>query len=137
MFAVLILLSLVAAIQGAAFTDSCLNCICQIESGCNPNIGCIMDVGSLSCGPYQIKNPYWIDCGSIGGDWQTCANDMACASQCVRNYMARYGTYCAANPTCQDYSRIHNGGPLGCQSSATVGYWDKIRACCGCATCCD
>ena len=26
-----------------------------------------MDVGSLSCGPYQIKEPYWIDCGSLGG----------------------------------------------------------------------
>ena len=38
----------------------------QVESGCRA-IGCVMDVGSLSCGPYQIKNPYWIDCGRPGG----------------------------------------------------------------------
>ena len=25
------------------------------------------DVGSSSCGPFQIKRPYWIDCGSPGG----------------------------------------------------------------------
>jgi len=121
------------------FTDQCLDCICQIESNCNPNIGCIDDVGSLSCGPYQIKEPYWRDCGSIGGGWQACANDMACAETCVRNYMNRYGTYCTGGvpPVCEDYSRIHNGGPTGCQNSATDVYWDKIRACCGGQTGCD
>jgi len=25
-----------------------------------------MDEYSLSCGPYQIKEPYWIDCGRPG-----------------------------------------------------------------------
>jgi Destabilase len=39
----------------------------QVESNCNPNIGCRMDVGSLSCGAYQIKEGYWRDCGSPGG----------------------------------------------------------------------
>ena len=39
----------------------------QVE-GCESQIGkCRMDMGSLSCGPYQIKSPYWIDCGSPGG----------------------------------------------------------------------
>lgn len=37
-------------------TPACMNCICQIESGCK-DVGCIMDVGSLSCGYYQIKEP--------------------------------------------------------------------------------
>jgi hypothetical protein len=120
------------------FTDACMNCICQIESNCNENIGCLWDVTSYSCGPYQIKNAYYIDCGSPGSGWETCANNMACAETCVKAYMARYGTYCAgSNPVCEDYARIHNGGPLGCSSSATVGYWDKVRACCGCQTCCD
>jgi len=38
----------------------------QVESGCRP-LACKMDVGSLSCGYFQIKHAYWTDCGSIGG----------------------------------------------------------------------
>lgn len=122
-----------------AFTNKCMKCICQIESNCNANIGCIMDVGSLSCGAYQIKEPYWIDCGRPGSGWQPCANDLGCAETCVKAYMNRYGTYCTGGraPVCEDYSRIHNGGPQGCRSSATVGYWDKVRACCGGQSGCD
>jgi len=26
-----------------------------------------MDVGTESCGPFQIKRPYWTDCGMPGG----------------------------------------------------------------------
>lgn len=37
----------------------------QMESGCR-NVGCKMDVGSLSCGYFQIKEAYWIDCGRPG-----------------------------------------------------------------------
>jgi hypothetical protein len=127
------------AAGSGAFTDACLACICEIESSCNANIGCLWDVNSYSCGPYQIKEPYYIDCGSPGTDWESCANNMACAETCVRNYMDRYGTYCTggATPTCEDYARIHNGGPAGCTCSCTDGYWDKIRTCCGCQTCCD
>lgn len=40
--------------------SSCLACICEIESGCR-DIGCRQDEGSLSCGYYQIKNPYYSD----------------------------------------------------------------------------
>ena len=122
-----------------AFTDKCMKCICKIESNCNANIGCIMDVGSLSCGAYQIKEPYWIDCGRPGAGWQECANNLACAEGCVKAYMNRYGTYCTGGraPVCEDYSRIHNGGPQGCRSSATVGYWDKVRSCCGGQSGCD
>lgn len=121
------------------FTDKCMKCICQVESNCNPNIGCRWDVNSDSCGPYQIKEAYWIDCGRPGSDWRSCANNMQCAEGCVKAYMNRYGTYCTGGrtPVCQDYSRIHNGGPKGCTSSATVGYWDKVRACCGSASGCD
>nr|QBC73604.1 invertebrate-type lysozyme [Eisenia andrei] len=122
-----------------AFTDECLACICEIESNCDPNIGCRWDVNSDSCGPYQIKEDYYIDCGSPGSDWVSCANDMACAEQCVRAYMDRYGTYCTggATPTCEDYARIHNGGPQGCTCTCTEDYWDKVSACCGGQTGCD
>lgn len=128
-----------AALSQAVVSRRCLDCICQIESNCDRNIGCIMDEGSLSCGPYQIKEVYWIDCGRPGSGWQSCASDMNCAENCIHAYMRRYGTFCTGGrqPTCQDYSRIHNGGPMGCQSSSTDFYWDRMRNCCGCNTCCD
>jgi len=46
--------------------------------------------------------------------------------------MKRYGTVCTRGraPTCQDYARIHNGGPNGCRSKYTVGYWKKVERCC-------
>jgi len=121
------------------FTDRCMKCICQVESNCNANIGCVMDVGSLSCGAYQIKDPYWQDCGRPGTGWQACANTLACSETCVKAYMARYGTYCSngATPNCETYARVHNGGPLGCRNSATVNYWTKVRTCCGSQTACD
>ena len=85
--------------------DRCLSCICQVrvlkwaaqgmlnlirvfetthclqvESGCSA-VGCVMDQGSLSCGPYQIKEPYWIDCGQPGG-----------GTRCVSARMYSYST---------------------------------------------
>ena len=55
---------------------------------------------------------------------------MACSQTCVQNYMQRYGTYCTKGrtPTCQDYARIHNGGPNGCNNPNTLSYWRKVQA---------
>lgn len=90
----LILIGLLLATATLAnIDDKCLKCICQIESNCR-NEPCRMDGGSLSCGYYQIKEAYWIDCGRPGGSWQACAASLSCSEQCVRAYMNRYGTYC-------------------------------------------
>ncbi|CAF2388977.1 unnamed protein product [Rotaria sp. Silwood2] len=126
---VVVLLAITAA-TFAQINDKCLQCICKIESGCRP-LGCAWDVNSNSCGYYQLKNVYWIDCGKPGGSLEACSKDKACSEKCVRAYMQRYGTRCTGGrtPTCQDYARIHNGGPTGCQKSATVGYWNKVAAC--------
>ena len=64
-------------------------------------------------------------------DYKSCANDMQCSEKCVTAYMARYGTYCTGGrrPTDEDYARIHNGGPKGCQNPATLPYWAKVHAC--------
>ena len=120
------------ALLGYAYSQdaTCTRCVCNIESNCR-DVGCIMDAGSLSCGYFQIKEPYWIDCGRPGGNWKTCASDYTCAETCFKAYMRRYGTFCTggSTPTCQDYARIHNGGPRGCQSSATIYYGNKVSAC--------
>ncbi|CAF1013410.1 unnamed protein product [Didymodactylos carnosus] len=114
----------------SAIDDKCLSCICKIESNCQP-LGCKWDVNSNSCGYYQLKKAYWLDCGSPGGGWETCSANKACADGCVRKYMTRYAKKCVGSrtPTCQDFARIHNGGPTGCTKAATVGYWNKVNAC--------
>ena len=47
--------------------------------------------------------------------------------------MQRYGRFCTGSSSisCEQASRIHNGGPLGCRNSNTLGYWNKVRACYG------
>uniref|UniRef100_A0A914VQT7 lysozyme n=1 Tax=Plectus sambesii TaxID=2011161 RepID=A0A914VQT7_9BILA len=127
---------LLAVAAVGVFGDTCLHCICLHESGCKP-IGCHMDVGSLSCGYYQIKWPYYEDCGQPGGQgqaaWQKCADDYNCATGCVNAYVNRYKGNCAGVGACQQMSRLHNGGPNGCHVSGTLGYWSVIQKCCGCS----
>jgi hypothetical protein len=126
----------------------------QVE-GCESVVGqCNEDSGSLSCGPYQIKEPYYIDCYSPGSGkcmelkvhctgllkyissfyiigWQACTMYMECYETCVQAYMQRYGTWCTngVTPTCKDYAQIHNGGPTGCRMDLPV-YWGRVEACC-------
>jgi len=115
-----------------------MKCICDVE-GCERNIGsCNWDVYSLSCGPYQIKEPYYGDCGSPGSGWQGCTMYMDCSETCVAAYMTRYGTWCTGGrtPTCRDFAMIHNGGPNGCNMNLMT-YWGKVRDCCGGENGCD
>ena len=108
-------------------SPKCMDCICQVESHCHP-IGCRMDVGSLSCGPFQIKKGYWTDCGSPGGDYETCTRDYTCSYNCVQRYMARYIKFSGCLKNCESYARIHNGGPRGCTNPNTMGYWKKMES---------
>ncbi|CCD65530.1 Invertebrate-type lysozyme 2 [Caenorhabditis elegans] len=139
MFVKAILLLSIAVAYASA---DCLHCICMRESGCKP-IGCHMDVGSLSCGYYQIKIPYYEDCGQPGkkhGEstevaWKRCADDLKCATNCVENYYNRYKHECAGTGqgACEVMARNHNGGPRGCHASGTLGYWKGVHSCCGCS----
>ena len=123
------LLLVVIVVQGD-IDSRCLGCICQVESGCSPK-KCAWDVNSISCGYYQLKKVYWVDCKSPGESFESCAASKACSEKCVRAYMARYASRCTGNrePTCEDYARIHNGGPNGCKNSNTNGYWKKVSDC--------
>ncbi|XP_060595990.1 lysozyme-like [Ruditapes philippinarum] len=112
-------------------SHACLQCICQQESGCKP-IGCHFDVNSDSCGYFQIKQGYWQDCGSPGGSWKSCADDLHCASQCVQNYMKRYASHYNCPMTCEGFAREHNGGPNGCHHSSTLSYWHGVQSHSGC-----
>jgi len=126
----LLMLCMAANEVMGTFTYNCMKCICEIE-GCEGQVGkCRPDAGSLSCGPYQIKQPYYTDCSYGKPDWQQCTKQMTCSETCVQSYMRRYAARCDPNPTCETYARVHNGGPKGCQRSSTIAYWNKVNACC-------
>ena len=40
-------------------------------------------------------------------------------------------------PICEDYARIHNGGPNGCNSGSTDEYWSRVSDCCNRVGNCD
>uniref|UniRef100_A0A914NAC4 lysozyme n=1 Tax=Meloidogyne incognita TaxID=6306 RepID=A0A914NAC4_MELIC len=89
---------------------------------------------------YIIKLPYYIDCGSpmrksgetIDSAWKRCSGDYQCSLKCVQAYIKRYQGKCPANMNaCEKMSRVHNGGPGGCRSSSTNGYWAAIKKCHG------
>ncbi|VDI74514.1 Hypothetical predicted protein [Mytilus galloprovincialis] len=122
-----IILTIHAELILAGISNKCLACICKVESGCKRNIGCRLDGGSYSCGPFQIKNVYWKDCYRPGRGYRQCANNYYCAKRCTKTYMRRYGGR-RCGTTCEDYARMHNGGPTGCRKSSTRSYWRKIRA---------
>ncbi|XP_077982542.1 lysozyme-like [Glandiceps talaboti] len=139
--ALILTLAVVTAVAGNV-PSNCLGCICIVETGCKmPQHGsgayshCNMDVGSYSCGPYQIKQPYWQDARLKGGDlmgsWLKCTADWQCSANAVQGYEARYATKAriGRDPTCEDFSRIHNGGPNGFKNPATLPYWLKVKAC--------
>ncbi len=125
------------AYQPGPVPSSCLNCICNLESNCiTPSPLCHPDPVRESCGLYQIQQPYFTDAqpyANIGNDFQSCAGGRACSEKAVQGYMTRYATQGRLGhaPTCQDFARIHNGGPNGYSNSNTLGYWNRMKTCLG------
>jgi hypothetical protein len=72
----------------------------------------------------NVNDFFDIDVLFVG--FEECAKDYECSKKCVRAYMKRYGGWKCTN-TCQDYARMHVGGPMGCTKPTTLGYWDKIK----------
>ncbi|XP_035678229.1 lysozyme-like isoform X2 [Branchiostoma floridae] len=127
-----------SAVHAGYVPDACMNCICYVQSGCHmPDPICHMDGGSLSCGPFQIQQRYWEDARRKGGplmnDWQICSASWTCSRDAVNGYMERYAVQSRLGhgPTCEDFSRIHNGGPNGFKNPATLAYWGRVKKCLG------
>lgn len=105
-----------------------LDAIRQIESGGNdsPPDG---DNG-LAIGPYQIHRVYWIDAltqkPAIGGSYADCRK-RAYAEKVIDGYMQRYAPLEWARGRAEVIARIHNGGPQGHRSRATLGYWKRVQ----------
>uniref|UniRef100_A0A914MS87 lysozyme n=1 Tax=Meloidogyne incognita TaxID=6306 RepID=A0A914MS87_MELIC len=120
--------------------QTCLDCICKHESfGCTPR-PCAWDDDAVSCGYFQIKHVYYLDCGTPGlrsgesteDGWKRCALDYSCSVQCIRAFINRYASQCNKPiSACERMSRLHNGGPNGCSLARTDVYWNAVKRCAG------
>ena len=83
-------------------------------------------------GPYHLHKDYVADVNRILGKevytWED-AEDLGKATKMVTTYVEHYGgsIRLGHTATCEDYARIHNGGPNGWKKKSTKPYWDKVR----------
>lgn len=102
----------------------CMHCLCEAQSGCDlSNKNC---ESNEVCGPFAITSGYWLDAGSPGSSWLSCAKSRACSEQAVKNYMTLYATDCDSDGrvSCADLVAIHQFGASSCSTAKDL----KVRA---------
>jgi soluble lytic murein transglycosylase-like protein len=110
-----------------------LDAIAAVESGGDD--GAIGACGGV--GRYQIRADYLADGNAALGTRYTLAemHDPEKAARIVTAYLTRYGRAferrTGHEATAADLARIHNGGPLGAERYATVGYSMRFLAALG------
>lgn len=111
-----------------ALERSVLDSVRQVESGGHPNPELAVGDSGKAIGPYQIWHAYWADAvqydPSIGGTYADCRN----AAYAERVILAYWHRYAPSSPSAEQLARIHNGGPKGWKSKATVKYWLRVKA---------
>ena len=92
-----------------------------------------------SIGPYQIMRGYYNDAvqqnPSLTNGGRSYENvrgpgSLSYGIEVGNAYMERYATKrrLGRTPTYEDFARIHNGGPNGYKSPATVKYWREVKS---------
>ena len=131
---VLTLLTIVATLEGFEVGEASrhvklLAAMCEVES--NGDCSKVGKVGELGC--YQIRECFWIDAlehdPDIGGEYEDVI-DREYAEKVIYAFWDRYATEerLGRPVTDEDRARMHNGGPNGYKKTATVKYWNKIKA---------
>lgn len=104
-----------------------LDAIRKQETGGEKNPNAAVGDNGDSIGAYQIQYSYWIDAveknPSLKKRGYEAVKDREYAEQIIVAYMTRY----APDWSPQTIMRIHNGGPKGHKSKATVKYWRESR----------
>lgn len=106
--------------------------IIMVESGGDDNAHGDLHLGDQAYGPLQIRQPYCNDVNRAYGTKffaNTLLGRRAVSKAIFWLYMSLYATSAQLGrlPTNEDRARIHNGGPYGWKSPATVGYWNKVK----------
>lgn len=112
-----------ASIASAELPASFVRAIHQVES--SGRLGAIKGDNGLALGPLQIHRAYWQDSG-IAGDYSQCA-DLEYSKRVMAAYLKRYAPKAVKANDFQTMARIHNGGPLGYKTKATLPYWNKAK----------
>lgn len=115
----------------------CLRCICEVETKCTvPRNICHQASGVQYCGPYNINRAVWVDAQlkdpSIAQvNFRDCAATFECSERIMEAYMRRYATVSTLShqPSCEDFARIHRGGPNGFRSPDATRYWAAVYNC--------
>ncbi|KAK4292134.1 hypothetical protein Pmani_035080 [Petrolisthes manimaculis] len=124
---------------------NCLGCLCEASTNCNVTQGChVPYAGAYFCGPFLISWAYWSDAGKPvitndnpdrKGAFENCVNDLYCAAQTVRNYMANFSDITDCNGDgvldCVDFAYIHNNGGFNCKdrSIITTSFYKNFDTC--------
>jgi hypothetical protein len=81
-------------------------------------------------GPLQIHYKYWLDAleadPSIGGKYSDC-NKWGYSVKVVRAYLSRHVPDALRSMDYKKMARVHNGGPTGHQTVATLSYWEDFK----------
>ena len=104
----------------------------MVESGGNDSAIGDRNLVHMAYGPLQIRQPYVDDVNRKLGTKhraQDMLNNRPLSLAIYRAYMGIYATEkrLGRPVTDQDRARIHNGGPNGWKSPATIGYWSKVK----------
>ncbi|XP_037081318.1 lysozyme-like [Pollicipes pollicipes] len=105
----------------------CLACICNASTNCSPRIGCRRQHGQLVCGPFLLTADAWRRARASGGtfakrfrylNYRTCANDGACASEALSQYLSQSASDCDGDGrvTCKDFGIMNRAGVSGCRN---------------------
>ena len=104
-----------------------LNALAIVES--NGKDDAVGDNGK-ALGRYQVWQVYWADaiehCPEIGGRYKDVANKDY-AERIVVAYLLRYAPKAVSAKDWETLARVHNGGPRGHKSKATLKYWRKVE----------
>lgn len=114
-----------------------LNAMQYVESR---GYSCAVGDNGRSLGPYQIMEGYYNDAVEFnpslkygGYKYSNVVGPRSYdySEKVVMSYMGRYATRqrLGRAPTNEDIARIHNGGPNGFKSAATLPYWIKVNEC--------
>jgi hypothetical protein len=87
--------------------------------------GPILGDNGRALGPLQIHRNYHKD-SKIAGDYSRCA-DLAYSKRVVSAYLKHYAPTAWRNGDVHTLARVHNGGPMGANKSATLIYAAKVR----------
>ncbi|KAK3856565.1 hypothetical protein Pcinc_037123 [Petrolisthes cinctipes] len=90
--------------------------------------------------PYVVQPTVWVVCvrpppTATKGAFENCVNDLYCAAQTVRNYMAKFSDIkdCDGDGVldCVDFAYIHNNGGFNCadKSIITTNFYKNFNTC--------